>query len=237
MIILKKNEDFFSFGMGRTIVPIEESLIPHLVDEIVLEEGVTFGQFFNILLKHHEEYSEFFSSYMGGIPLSDYIKEFNLVDKKSKGDPDINYVCSRWGTTYVFSEDVNRPIYVKKIPEFIGFRNNQTPFGEGGYSLEFTPLNKLKKYPFKLIKNEIIADSNSGKIIFTLEKDFTVLDVLISIFNEITLMGTPNEKEETYNKLMGTIKKSHENFNEERQKSITWEKFLRKMKIDPSKKN
>jgi hypothetical protein len=232
MIILKKNDDFFSFAIGKSAVPVEESLIPYLSDDIQLENGVTFGQFFSIILKHHEEYSEFFNSFMGGVPLSDFISEFNATPKIEEVD-DMDYVCVRWGITYVFPDEFNKPIYIRKIAEFNGFQYKQNAFSDGGYSLEFSPLNKLKKYPFKLIKNHVIADMNSTKTLFTLDRNFLVFDVLISIFNEITFMGTPSEREEVLEKLKSRLDESVKNYKENKVKSISLEDVLKKMKIDP----
>jgi hypothetical protein len=233
MIILKKNNDYFSFVIGKSSVPIEESLIPYLSDDIQFENGVTFGQFFNIILKHHEEYSEFFASYLGGVALSDYIMEFNNTSTRTDEQQMMEYVCVRWGTTHVFPNEIKNPIYVRTIAEFNGFEYKQNTFGEGGYSLEFTPLNELKKYPFKLISNNIIADMNSAKTLFTLQRDFTVFDVLIAVFNEITFMGNPKERDEALKKLQNRLNESVKNFKDGKAKEISFDDFLKKMKIDP----
>jgi len=237
MIILKKNDDFFSFVMGKSAIPIEESLISYLADDIQFENGVTFGQFFNIILKHHEEYSEFFKSYMGGVPLSDFIGEFNSLPKKSKEDYAMEYICIRWGTTYVFPDEVNKAIYIRKIAEFNGFEYKQNQFSDGGYALEFTPLNELKRYPLKLIPNHLIADMNSTKTLFTLDREFTVFDVLVAVFNEISFMGNPAERNEAIKKLEERLDRSITNSKDIKSKSISLEDFLKKMKIDLPKKD
>lgn len=235
MITLKKNNDFFSFTLGKAEVPVEESLIRYLSDDIQFENGVTFGQFFNIILKHHEEYSEFFSSYLNDVALSDFIGEFNSPSTRTKEEQVMDYVCIHWGTTYVFPDEVNKAIYIKKIAEFNGFEYKQNTFSDGGYALEYTPINELKKYPFKLIPNHIIADMNSTKTLFTLDRDFTVFEVLVSVFNEITFMGNPTEREDALQKLKTQLDKSVKNIKEG--KSISLEDFLKKMKIDPPRKD
>lgn len=233
MIALKKKNDFFSFKLGKVEIPVEESLIKYLSDDIQFENGVTFGQFFSIILKHHEEYSEFFSSYLGGVALSDFIGEFNSTSRRANEERVMDYICIRWGTTYIFPDEVNKAIYIRKIAEFNGFEYKQNPFSDNGYSLEFTPLNELKQYPMKLIPNHLIADMYSEKTLFTLDREFTVFDVLVSIFNEITFMGTPSEREEALNKLKGKLKKPMKNLKEGKVKSISLDNFLKKMKIDP----
>ncbi len=192
-----------------------------------LEDGITFGQFFNIILKHHKEYSEFFSMFLGGISLSEYITEFNSLSNSDETDEidKIDYICVHWYTKHILPHEINDPINIEKMPSFSGFKYGQNTFNETGYSLEFTPINKLKKYPLKLITNHIIADMNSSKTLFTLERKLLTFDVLISIFNEITIMGPPMERNQILNKL----KNKSDNF---KYKTTSLEDFLKKIKID-----
>ena len=232
MIILEKNKDHFSFRTGKSFIPIEESLIPYLSDNIEIEDGVTFGQFFDIILKHHEEYSEFFISYLGGVPLSDFIGEWNSKPKETY--PKMEYINIQWGKQYIFIDEIN-DINIPSIPEFVGIENNDKSTDELLYSLEFTPLNKLKHCKLKLIYENDIFDVKTGKIICSLNRGLSVFDVLVSVFNEITYSGNPEERAKTLDMLKDRLKKSIEQSERGKSKSISLDKFLKDNKIDPPK--
>ena len=235
MITLKKNNDYFTFGIGKAFIPLEESLIPYLSDDIAIEDGVTFGQFFNIILKHHEEYSEVFSSYTGDTPLSNFIGEWNskLINKKKEYD----YVCIRWGITVVSPDKLlNHSVYINKIPEFVGLESKQKVWLDGGYSLEYTPINELKEVKLTLVPDNKIINGDTLKPIINLDRKFTVFDVLASVFSEITSVGTPKERQESFDRLAKKIEKSIKNMPSVKDgDTINLNEFLRKLKIDPPK--
>ena len=75
----------------------------------------------------------------------------------------------------------------------------------------------------------------TGKIICSLNRELSVFDVLVSIFNEITYSGSPDERAKTLDMLKDRLKKSIEQSERGKSKSISLDKFLKDNKIDPPK--
>ena len=67
---------------------------------------------------------------------------------------------------------------------------------------------------------------------FTLSRGLSVFDVLVSIFNEITFIGNPTDRNYELEKLKGRLKNVHK-----KGKTISLDEFLKKLRIDLPKKD
>lgn len=193
-IILRKNSDNFGVKLGRTYLPVEGSLMPYLCDSIWIEKGVTFEEFFNIIMKHQEEYSIAFYSHLGGIPLSDFNTEWSKpADEITKSG--MQKIVITWGniTYLVKNELLDNSLEINWLPEFAGIGTDKDG-RECGYGIEFTPLNELKKYSIELIPDMNISNIQNEEKLVCLERGFTVYEVLSAIFYEITFVGNPKAR-------------------------------------------
>lgn len=86
------------------------------------------------------------------------------------------------------------------------------PFPEGekiGYAIEFSPVNELADYPVDLLTDLKVQEINyddprphaSAKIIDLGTKPFTLLEMLKSVFYELTFAGTPEERNEQWEEI------------------------------------
>ena len=238
-IILRKHSNNFSAKIGNAYISIEDSLIPYLCDELVIEKGVTFEDFFNVILKHHEIYSEVFYSHLSGVPLSDFLNEW-AKPKGMKPDSDgMQKLLVRWdGMEFFKTEELldkeNSMLEIEWLPSFCG-EGKDKDGNEIGYAVEFSPLNELKKYPLELIENTRVYNMKTDKTYVFFERMFTVYDVLSAIFYEITFVGSPIERSEKLDNIVD-IKYNIEKEFEAKQEAKSLDEILKELRIDKPKK-
>ena len=238
-VVLKKNSNNFSVKMGKVYVSIEDSLIPYLCDELVIEKGVTFGDFFNIILKHHEIYSDVFYSHLSGVPLSDFLKEWLELPKGF--DFRMEKLIVRWDNMAFFDKgelnDEENLLEINWLPSFGGEGKDENG-NEVEYGVEFAPLNELRNFPLELIENTKVYNITTDETYVYFERSFTVYEVLSAIFYEITFIGGPNERDGKMDELKDIHYEIEEEFGDKKdieykQKSL--DNILKKLNIDKPK--
>lgn len=234
MIVLKRNSNNFSIKVGKSYIPIEESLIPYMCDEIQLEKGVTFEDFFNIILRHHEYYSEVFCSHLSGVQLSHFLKEWIQPIKKNVPDTyrDIEKLIIAWENIGILDKkellDEELGIEINWLPSFSGVGKDAA-----GYAIEFTPLNELKKYPLELSPNTTIYNLKTDEKLVFMSRNFTVYEVLSAIFYEITFVGSPEVRKKKLDDLVQRKQEAEKQFTQG--DTTTLDDILKKLKIDKPK--
>lgn len=227
MIILKKHSNNFSVKIANSYIPITESLIPYLCEDIKFEKGVTFENFFNIILKHHKEYSKVFTSHLSGVPLSEFMPEWVKSPDEENSD-NMKKIIVSWENMYEFEKDIIKDgIEISWLPSFIGEGVDEKG-KDISYAIEFTPLNKLKKYPFELITNSKLYDIETNKKLLCMNRTFSVYEVLSAVFYEITYSGTPTMRD----KKIKSLGKMADDMIDNPKKYKTLEEVLKKLKID-----
>lgn len=234
-IILRKNSDNFGVKLGTTYLPVEGSLIPFLCDPIWIEKGVTFEDFFNIIMKHHDEYSIAFYSHLSGVPLSDFSAEWSKPADEITADGMQKIIIS-WGNIAYFEEkellDKDNSLEITWLPEFSGLGIDKDGI-ECGYGIEFTPLNELKKYPMELIPDTHIYNIKNDEKLAYLERGFSVYEVLSAIFYEITFTGNPTDRAEKLDDIVSTANGIDDTLDEESPKTL--DNILKELNIDKPK--
>jgi len=201
MITIKIKKNGIWFGKKKV-----NSLLPFLIQNIEIEDGVTFEDFFNHIMKEHDKYSEAFASHLGHAHLSDWVEEWNLPFTDKLNDTyaeEMTYLSIRW-RTYIFEKELAEGVEFGgegRIKEKGKWRNI-------GFALELTPINNFKNYPLKLdTKFEIYSDSIKPKKLFSSTKIFTVYDVVSAILYEISWFGSPSRREDKLKELQNQILK------------------------------
>jgi hypothetical protein len=205
MIVLRKNSNNFGYKIGTSYVPVESSLISYLCDEIWIEKGVSFEDFFNIILKYHEEYSTVFYSHLSGVPLSDFLPEWNELPEKNIEPDGMKKLIISWEKQGIFKDselsDKEHGLEINWLPSFGGIGIGKDG-NEEGYAVEFTPLNELKKYPLEILINSTVYNYKTDKILVHIDRGFTVYEILSAIFYEITFVGNPKDREKKSDELI-----------------------------------
>lgn len=165
-------------------------------DEVEIAENVTFGDFFTFLVKEKELVNIIFASSLYGVPFELLIKDFKRKDtfKDKEEVEDIDYLEITWDVSF---EDNN--LIISNDFLGVGLKNNDSSDDINSYSIDFTPINKLKDYKLKLNEDFEIRDFNKndkGKLILKSKKKFTLYDIIRAIFYELTWHGTPEMRDD-----------------------------------------
>jgi hypothetical protein len=177
--------------LGRLERDEINSIKNHLNCVLHLEEGTTFETLFNIILKDKDFFNEVFKETMGGYDLNQFTKEWGKrINKKQTNEisylevyRDIN-LKDNGGSMIIDINNVFEGIIRKEEGE------------KERVTLDFIPINDLKKIPIKIntnfnIPGEIIENIN----IISSTKEMTVFEVLESILYEITFYGDPTSRD------------------------------------------
>jgi hypothetical protein len=195
-----------------------DDLPQFLADEVVIGKNVTFGRIFELIIANKDIFNVIFNKgCLYGYRIDQFIDEFNKEDDdKDANNVDWIEVC--WGVDYMdgfMDSEKELTIY----PDFHGIKQNYVDkfIGDGkpcdmGIAVEFTPINQLKKYPFKLDKKVEIRGydkdaENKFPILLEATKDFTLFDMIKGILHEITFMGAPEQRDEQRSKLDATVER------------------------------
>lgn len=201
----------------REISP--NDLIKYLAEDVELEDGVTFGRIFDLILLHKNTFNIIFYAKLYGYDIGSFEKQFKLEDNREDKNIDYLYVSRGFEHMLIGGEDTWNYWY-----NFNGYGswNQKDDEGNetyGGISISLTPLNELKNIPIKIIDELDVVVDNGKKYeeIKTIKEKFKSLHVAhypISLFNfigailyEITYHGEPESKDEIKNELDNTIKR------------------------------
>ncbi len=198
MILLKKNgKIFYSREYERKKISVP-SFLPFMNEPLEIEEGATFKTFFNHIMREKEKYSEFFASHLGHYDLKVFDEEWQKPYVKEKDDG-MEFLEIYWHVDYDREDNI-----INEQPALHG-RGYAAKDGVTAYAIDFTPLNKLKKYPLKLNTEYIIEEymrrKPRSRKIFAGKKSFTVYDVIDAVLYEITFYGGPQQRNEQLEEL------------------------------------
>ena len=188
-----KNEDDKKY---RVISNHKGYFLRFLNENIELAEDLTFGDFFKFLIKEKDDINRMFSGSLCGIDFDEFIKDFNKKGDNKKLDEIENfYLELGWISN----------LHIEEIDIFLDFhgKGKDTEEEMGGgmivYSIEYTPLNELKKSLLRLNKEFVIWDWRTNKFeeLIITQKDFTLYELIHGILWEITFAGTPDMRDNT----------------------------------------
>ena len=222
-IVLKKNGLYrYQWNNGQKKTKID-SLIKWLCEPLFIDKGVTFGDFFNLIMNEHEKASDIFTSHLGGYSLSDWLVEWNQSGERVSNDQEkIEYVELKWVVEY----HSNHPDWsIDEGIEMIGKgrKKNSDLFGDDNWNdtnfgFSFTSINELKNYPIRLNNDwkifdwDAVVDTNLpaderdvNSFGFNNSKQMTVYDVVGAILFDISFYGPPNTRNKTLGELQDTV--------------------------------
>lgn len=216
MIVLKKNSNCFMMKIKNSYIPIEDTLIKYLSEEIEIEHGVTFEHFFNIIMENYEEYSKVFNCHLGGVSLSEFLQEWQKdPDKERNNDDGMEKIVISWDDITLLKDEqlIEDGLDVEWLPSFSGMGKQDGV--DVSFGLEFTPINNLKKYPLTLSNDCKVINAVTQKELFKINRVLNVYDVLSAIFYEITYCGTPEMRDASLAELKERVKDIDEQFDDD----------------------
>lgn len=164
--------------------PVEdEDITFHLHDSICLERGVKLRDVFLFISRN----LYLFSTTIGCPFLDDLVEEaLSSPNIESKG---IAVLVLDWAAR----------IENKNLISYVRFYGK----GDKDYPVEFHSVNDLVIYP--IILNETFAVMDEDKVVFQAAKQFSLLEFLKGIVDELSYMGPPEMKKFTLNEIEESI--------------------------------
>ena len=175
----------------RNLTKIRGGIFKKMNDDVEIADGVTFGSFFNLLIKEKKLIDLVFGASLCSVPFVSLIQDFKK--KHDLLDDGIQYLEIFW---YAENNEDELSAYPCIHLIEINKENEKTSFG-----LDFLPLSELKEYPLKLNKDfEIFAYDKplvSNSIILKTTKKYTFYEIVHAILYELTFYGTPEMRDNT----------------------------------------
>lgn len=172
------------------------SFLPYLNEVMDVDEDVTFEDFFEHIMRQKGKYSSVFTSHLGSYNLIQWEEEWNRIpgDNNCDGDDyEMQSVGICWHGESWNSEGEDE---ITITSEFHGTGIDKKTKKEMGMAVEFTPINDLKSYPFKLdTRLNVYSLQKDSKILLSGKKDFTVYEVVSTVLYEISFAGSPDQRD------------------------------------------
>lgn len=201
-----------------------DTFIPFLSRPIEVAIGVTFEDFFSYVMKDAEAFTAIFASDLGWFDLTAWQKEWDKEAEemdKQEGNDYMSYLEVR-----IDGEIHEDEFYLVKTFHGIGMIEGQ----KGGYSVSFSGLNKLKKYPFT-VNNEFKAYVwETNKELFKKEYPVTVYEVIGAILDDISFYGEPEERDEAITELNRRVDEVKEKLDRGEEVGIPAEEVFERLK-------
>ena len=181
-----------------------DSLIPYLNKIITIEQGVTFGDFFDYAMQESEQYSIIFYSQLGGFDLTKWTDEWDNPDTTDNELEELTFLEVYWIAETWFDRD--------ELDDYVGFHGQgpgEYPDGQKVddmlYSVSFTPINKFKDLEFRINNEYKIIHHEKGvlpeKVLLDTHKKMTIYDVIGGILDDISFYGDPENRKEAQNEI------------------------------------
>ena len=188
--------------------PIKELAYASIENICELEEGVTFGDIFLLIEKHSDFFIELFND-----DLTYFLDEIN--SNLDEEDNFIEYLEICWNAEEIdgyLEEGISLTGWgkiIEGVPEVVSTDEK----GNVPYLISFFSLNKLKDIPIYLnndyevvkIDSELmekyingdksISQNDIEEVVLNTKKHFTLIDIIDSIFFEISIHGSPDERD------------------------------------------
>lgn len=186
------------------------SFLPYLNEMMEVDEDVTFGDFFFHIMKQKGKYSSIFASHLGNFKLNAWEDEWHRIPENSfdGDDYEMTAVGLCWhGESWNYEGEDEITI----TPEFHGMGIDKKSRKEMGFAIEFTPINKLKQYPFKLdTRLNVYSLQKGSELLLSGKKSFTVYEVVSTVLFEISFSGAPEQRDAHISEIIGQVEEQVE---------------------------
>ena len=162
------------------------------------------------IFEHHQIYSDVFSSHLGHYPLNLWIEDFN----KSVSENYKMYMeyISVNHSNIIIEPNVCCNVDVDIYDTFDCYGQYDTDKDGNPISslvgIEYTSLCELKNYTLKLNKEIIFTNNKTCDTICTMQRYFTVYDVIGTILYEISWSGPPTKRDKVFNEILNSVENS-----------------------------
>lgn len=184
----------------------------HLMERVVLADGVTLRDIFKVAEEEIEIYSIIVNNW-----IEEYIAEAKTSIKPEDDDGryNLDYLVMHWSIQGNNSKKKYAEAPIASIPDFSGWGKYDEPVGdknEGYWGVDFCPMYALIDLPFKLDQTMYLTINDQPTMEFQ-EATYTLFQVIFGIFWELSFYGGPDSKSEKHQEIMSLAeeaRKEHE---------------------------
>ncbi|MFB2119790.1 hypothetical protein [Parapedobacter sp. 2B3] len=220
IIQLKKN-GFYTSEYNENLkkaelVKIDRPFWYYYNHELILDEGITYGDVFSNLAPYLDKLEEHFLAETRGWKMKDWFEEI----EKDKTKEDVKFFEIRFGWhidahTY-FDRKTSK--YDNSFTKYLGFsaiaKSAERENGEERYATSFVDIQNLRDVPVAFDKHCEIsvwnAETKQHDTLFEFEDGITLRELIACLFNEITFYGDPKHTKEEFEKLEKSIEETEE---------------------------
>lgn len=180
--------------------------------ELVLDEGITFGDIFTRLEPYLDKLEEHFLAETRGCKMKEWFEEI----KKEKIKQDVEFFEIRFSWHFDAFIHFNRKTsrYENNLDKYLSFsvmaKSSESKTGEEKYSTSFMDIQNLRDVPVVFDKQCEISvrnpETKKEDKFFEFEKAVTLRELIACLFNEITFYGSPETTEEASEELEESVK-------------------------------
>lgn len=190
-----------------------DSVLPFLDEVIQIDDDFTLGDFFEMIACEEELFDIIFCSQLGGFPIKIYLDDVSKDPTGRDNGPVIDYIEIQWVAEQWEFNGVNE---IEIYTDCHGWGDVEDYAGTGkteksGIAFEFSPLADLKHLPLRLNEDFVMYKKNKfgpgekrKEVIIEGKKVFSVYEIIGSLLEEISFMGTPENRDEALQDILDT---------------------------------
>lgn len=216
-----KKDGFYSSEYNENLkkaelVKIDRPFWYYYNHELILDEGITFGDIFLNLEPYLDRLEEHFLAETRGWAMKEWFEEL----KKDKTEEDVEFFEIRfnWCIDAHTYFDRKTSEYENSLTKYLSFsamaKSAESENGEERYATSFMDIQNLRDVPVVFDKHCEISiwnmETKKHDILFEFEDGITLRELIVCLFNEITFYGNPEHAKEQSEELEKRVKETDE---------------------------
>src|SRR5690606_10960372 len=199
--------------------------------ELVLDEGITFGDIFSNLAPYLDKLEEHFLAETKGWNMKDWFEE--IEKDKTKEDVEFFEIRFNWHIDTHTYFDRRTSKYENSFSKYLDFsamaKSAESENGEERYAISFMDIQNLRDIPVVFDKYCEIsvwnAETKQHDTLFEFEDGITLRELIACLFHEITFYGNPAHTKEQSEELEKRAKEVDETDRNDETKFIPFSKI------------
>lgn len=213
------------------LIKIDKPFWYYYNHELILDEGITYGDIFSNLEPYLDKLEEHFLAETRGWKIKEWFEE--IKKDKTKEEVEFFEIRFSWNIDTHTYFDRKTSKYDSSLDKYLGFsamtKSAERENGEERYATSFMDIQNLRDVPVVFDKHCEIniwnAETKQHDTLFEFEDGITLRELIACLFHEITFYGNPEHAKEEFEKLEERIKEVDETDRNDETKFIPFSKI------------
>jgi len=215
-IIQLKKDGFYAFEYNEnlqkaTFIRIDRPFWYYYNHELILDEGITYGDVFSTLAPYLDKLEEHFLAETRGWKAKEWFEEINK--DKTEGNIQFFEIRFKWHIDALRHFDRKTGKYDNSLTKYLSFsaiaKSAERENEEERYATSFMDIQNLREVPLVFDKHCEISvwntETKQHDTLFEFEDGITLREFIACLFHEITFYGSPKHTKEEFEKLEESI--------------------------------